>query len=245
MNSLANKVALITGATSGIGAASAIRFSEAGAYVLVAGRNKARGDEIVKSILAKDCRGEFLEMDMENDESINGVVDYLSTKFGKLDILFNNAGIIPVPPQLEETTREDINSLFNTNVQGLCMMTIKSLPLLKKCHGVILNNASIGGLQSYSVGRGYIYSASKAAVIKFTQMLAKNEAPKIRANIICPGVVKTPVYKKFDEERYKSNIPLGRVGEAEDIAFVANFLVSDDAAFINGAVIVVDGGQSL
>jgi len=108
-----------------------------------------------------------------------------------------------------------------------------------------LNNASIGGLQSYSIGRGYIYSASKAAVIKFSQMLAKNEAPAIRTNVICPGVVRTPVYQRFDEERYKGNIPLGRVGEPEDIASIANFLVSDDAAFMNGAVVVVDGGQSV
>lgn len=245
MNSLKNKIALITGATSGIGAASARRFAEAGAFVIVAGRNESRGNEIVESIKAKGGQGIFIELDIENDSSINGVVGYLSDSFGKLDILFNNAGIIPVPPQLEEITRDDIYKLFNTNVQGLCMMTISCLPLLKKCHGVILNNASIGGLQSYSVGRGYIYSASKAAVIKFTQMLAKNEAPEIRANIICPGVIRTPVYKKFDEDRYKNSIPLGRVGEADDIASVANFLVSDDSAFINGAVVVVDGGQSL
>lgn len=245
MNSLNNKIALITGATSGIGAASAIRFAEAGAYVIVTGRNKERGNDVINEISLKGGKGEFKEIDLKSDESIKGIVDYVEDKFGHLDILFNNAGIIPVPPQLEDITREDISALFDTNVQGLCLMTIKCLPLLKKCKGVLLNNASIGGIQSYSVGRGYIYAASKAAVIKFTQMLAKNLAPEIRANIICPGVIRTPVYKKFDEERYKNNIPLGRVGESEDIASVANFLVSDDSAFMNGAVVVVDGGQSL
>lgn len=245
MNSLINKIALVTGATSGIGEAAAIRFAKAGAYVLVAGRNRERGNKVVSSIISSGQKGEFLEIDICDDKSIKNAILYIERKFGRLDILFNNAGIIPVPPTLDEISRQNISSLFDTNVQGVIMMTLKALPLLKKSNGVLLNNASIGGLQSYSVGRGYIYSASKSAVIKFTQMFAKNNAPEIRANIICPGVVRTPVYKKFDEDRYASNIPLKRVGEPEDIASVANFLVSDDASFINGAIIVVDGGQSV
>lgn len=245
MNDLKGKIALITGATSGIGEASALRFAKAGAIVMVAGRDEKRGDNIIKTISAQGGMAEFHKMDMKDDDSIKAAVERINAKYGKLDILFNNAGIYPVSPNLEDLTRELGADIFDINVSGLVMTIQACLPLLIKCGGVVLNNASAAGLQSYSAGQSYMYSGSKAAVIKITQLIAKKYGNQIRVNAICPGVIRTPIYKNFDESRYKDIIPMGRVGKAEDVAAVANFLVSDDASFVNGAVIAVDGGQSL
>lgn len=244
MNSLMNKVALVTGATSGIGEATAIRFAEAGATVICTGRNRERGEGVVKTIKNKGGNAVFYEMDIDSDKSIEQVAIVVKKEFGKLDILFNNAGIFPVLPPLETLTREDIEKTTSTNISGFMMVTKMFLPLLKE-GATVLNNASVAGLQSYTSGQSYAYNASKAAVIKVTQLLAKKYGNKVRVNAICPGVINTPIFKKFDEERYASMIPMGRTGKPEEVASVANFLVSDDASYINGAILTIDGGQSL
>ena len=244
MNDLSNKIALVTGATSGIGAATALRFAEAGAFVICTGRNQKRGENIVKTIEDKGGKAIFYEMDIENDLSIKRVADEVKKKFGGLDIIFNNAGVFPVLPPLDTLTRDDIEKTMSINVSGFLMVTKYFFPLMKD-GGTILNNASVAGLQSYSSGQSYAYNGSKAAVIKITQLLAKKYGNKIRVNAICPGVIKTPIFKKFDEERYASMIPMGRTGTPEEVASVANFLVSDDARYVNGAIVTIDGGQSL
>ena len=244
MNSLTNKVALVTGATSGIGAATAIRFAEAGASVICTGRNKERGEGVVKTIKDKGGKAVFYEMDIDNDKSIEQVAEAVKKEFCELDIIFNNAGIFPVLPPLETLTREDIEKTTSTNISGFMMVTKFFSPLLKE-GATILNNASVAGLQSYTSGQSYAYNASKAAVIKITQLLAKRYGSKIRVNAICPGVIKTPIFKKFDEERFAGMIPMGRTGAPEEVASVANFLVSDDASYVNGAIVTIDGGQSL
>ena len=244
MNSLTNKVALVTGATSGIGAATAIRFAEAGATVICTGRNQERGEGVVSSIKDKGGKAEFYEMDIESDSSIEAVAETIKDKYGKLDIVFNNAGIFPVLPPLETLTREDIEKTTSTNISGFMMVTKYFFPLLGE-GASILNNASVAGLQSYTSGQSYAYNASKAAVIKVTQLLAKKYGNRVRVNAICPGVINTPIFKKFDEERFASMIPMGRTGRPEEVASVANFLVSDDASYINGAILIIDGGQSL
>lgn len=245
MNNLDGKIALITGATSGIGEASAIRFAEAGATVIVAGRNQTRGEKIAAAISEHGCKAVFVELDVQNNALIDQAVKLIKSVFGKLDILFNNAGIYPISPGLEGVAREQGNDIFDINVSGMLMVTQACLPLLEESKGVILNNASIAGLQSFSSGQSYMYAGSKAAVIKITQLIAKKYGHKIRANCICPGVIKTPIFLNLDEERYKTAIPMARLGRAGDVAAVANFLVSDDACFVNGAVVTVDGGQSL
>lgn len=245
MNSLKGKIALITGATSGIGEASAKRFAMAGAVVFVAGRNVTRGERIVADINKIGGTAFFCKMDVQDDNSIKKAVGVIDDKYGRLDILFNNAGIFPVSPSLEEFSRDKCREILDVNVISVVTVTKECLPLLRKCKGVILNNASVAGLEGYTAGQSYLYCGSKSAVIKITQLIAKKYGMELRANAICPGVVRTPIYNKFDEDRYKNNIPIGRVGEAEDIAAAANFLVSDDAAFINGAILTVDGGQYL
>lgn len=244
MNDISKKVALVTGATSGIGEACAIRFSQAGAIVICTGRNKERGENVVERIIEGGGSAVFFEMDVNNDDSIVSVATRIKNEYGNIDILLNNAGIFPVLPPIETLSRDETASVLDSNVTGMLMVTKAMLPLMSD-GGVILNNASVAGLQSYTNGQSYAYSASKSAVIKITQMLAKKYGSKIRVNAICPGVIKTPIFKKFDEERSASMIPMGRTGKPEEVATVANFLVSDDASYINGAVITVDGGQSL
>lgn len=245
MNSLLGKIALVTGGTSGIGEASAELFAQAGAVVIVAGRDSSRGNNIVDRIRKQGGKAVFVELDITKESSMNEVVSFLEREFGRLDILFNNAGIYPVSPALENLTFDDGTEIFDINIKGTVMMINKCLTMLKQSKGVILNNASVAGLQGYTAGQSYYYSGSKAAIIKITQLIAKKYGSEIRANAICPGVVRTPIYKRFDEEKYRNNVPMGRVGEAMDIALVANFLVSDDARFVNGAIVAVDGGQSL
>lgn len=244
MNDLSDKIALITGSTSGMGEASAIRFAQSGAIVIVAGRNKQRGECIVQQINKEGGKSFFCELDVQDNQSINKCAQYIKERFGRLDILFNNAGVFPVMPPLESLQRNDMASVMETNVTGLLMVTKAMMPLMGK-GSVILNNASVAGLQSYTSGQSYAYGASKSAVIKATQMLAKRYGSQIRVNAICPGVIQTPIFKNFDEERFVGMIPMGRVGQPEEVASVANFLVSDDASFVNGAIVTIDGGQSL
>lgn len=245
MNSLKGKIALITGATSGIGKASAERFAKAGAAVVVTGRNRDRGEEVVKNIQNSCGEAMFCELDVRDDDSITYAVEQVRKHYNGLDVLFNNAGVYPVSPALENINRSESNDIMDINVSGIIKMIQACFPMLKQSHGVVLNNASVAGLQSYTAGQSYMYCASKAAVIKITQLLAKKYGAEVRVNCICPGIIRTPLFVNFDEERYKKNIPLGRIGEAEEVAAVANFLVSEDAAFINGCVLTVDGGQSL
>ena len=244
MNDLNNKIAFVTGATSGIGEACARRFAKAGATVIVAGRNQERGEQIVQDIQLGGGKATHYQLDIKDDSSIAHVVELAKKQFGYIDILVNNAGVFPVTPGLGELDRSSCLSIVDTNVNGTLMVTQAFLPILKK-GGCVLNNASVAGLHSYNAGQSYLYSASKSAIIKITRLLAKKYGADYRFNVICPGVIRTPIFKHFDEQRYSKEIPMGRVGEPEDVAAVANFLVSDDASYVNGAVVTIDGGQSL
>ncbi len=152
MNSLTDKIALVTGATSGIGEATAKRFAEAGATVVCTGRSKERGDKVVSEIVSNSGKAFFFEMDINDDLSIKDVADIVESRFRKIDILFNNAGIFPVFPPLETLTREDIEKTTSTNISGFMMVTKFFFPLLEE-GGTILNNASVAGLQSYTSGQ--------------------------------------------------------------------------------------------
>lgn len=245
MNDLTGKIALITGATSGIGEACAIRFAKAGAFVLVAGRNKERGNGVVTKIEAERGKAEFVNIDVISDESLANGAEYIRQKYGRIDVLVNNAGIFPVQPQLEQLERKDIDEVFSTNVDSV-LMTIRYVTPLLSQGGTILNNASVSGLFDNTLGLGsYVYAASKSAVIKITKNLAKRMAPAVRVNAIAPGYIHTPLYKTFNEEAISNNVPLKRAGKPEDVAALANFLVSDDASYITGVVATIDGGLSL
>lgn len=244
MNRLDGKIAFISGSTSGIGEACAKRFAEAGATVVVSGRNISAGELVVENILLVGGKSSFCYLDISNDSSICNAVEFVKDRYGQIDILFNNAGIFPLSPGLGKIDRNESLSIIDTNVNGTVMMIQAFLPIINK-GGCILNNASVAGLHSYNAGQSYFYSASKSAIIKITKLLAKRYGSEYRFNAICPGVIRTPIFKKFDEQRYAKEVPMGRVGEPFDVAATANFIVSDDASYINGVILNIDGGQSL
>lgn len=245
MNKLTKKIVVVTGGTSGIGEASVRCFAKNGARVIIAGRNQIKGEKIEQDIIEQGFDAQYCKLDVTDDFSVEKFIEKVVGKYKRIDALFNNAGIFPVTPKLENTTSKEWEKIFDVNTIGLYRVIKNTIPYLIESQGVILINASIAGLQSFSSGSTYAYSASKSAAIQFSRMLAKNYGNKIRINCICPGVVDTPIFVNRDFSRYEKNIPLGRVATSEDIAKVANFLISDDAQYINGAVIPIDGGMSL
>lgn len=245
MNKLKEKVILITGGTSGIGACMAKVFAREGAKIIIAGRNCERGAQIIREIRGGGLDGDFHSCDTTNEGEIMRLTERIKNNHGKLDVLVNNAGVFLTAP-LEKMSMSDFQQTFDINVKGYFLMTKYFLPLLRDGGGVILNNASVAGMSSFIEGEGaYMYGSSKAAVIQFTKLCAKNYAPDIRVNCICPGVVDTPIFTNRDFSRFQGKIPLGRIAQSEEVAKAALFLVSDDAAYITGAVLPVDGGMSL
>lgn len=246
MGKLDGKVALITGGTSGMGEAFCKLFAQEGARVIVVGRDEERGKRVTKEIESNNGNACFMQCDVTKINSIKELKKEVISKFSKLDILVNNAGVLITSP-LESMIEEDWLKVFDTNTNAVMMVTQIFLELIIESSGTILNNASIDGLQSMNRGKSnYAYAASKAATIKFTQQLALNYTSKgIRVNCLCPGVTETPFFTNRDFSRFTDAIPMGRVGKVEEIAKAALFLVSDDASYISGAILTVDGAASL
>ena len=242
--SLENKAAIVTGGTSGIGEATAKYFAMAGASVIIAGRNSKRGKELEDEIKKNSGGASFIEYDARDEGSIKNLTSQTISRYGSIDILFNNAGIFYTGP-LEDIGKDQWEETFEVNVQSCFLLTKYAIPYLVEKKGTILNNASVAGLQSYIRGRSYAYSASKSAVIQFSRACALNYGKDIRVNCICPGIIDTPMFTNRNFDRYMDSIPAKRVGTPEDVAKVALFLCSDYASYVNGAVITVDGGSSL
>lgn len=246
MGKLDGKIALITGGTSGMGEAFAKLFAAEGAEVVVVGRNAEKGTKVVEAIQQKGGKACFMYCDVSNESDVKALRLDFGKQYDHLDILLNNAGVLLTSP-FEETQIEDWQKVFNTNTNSVMLMTREFIELVLKCKGNILNNASNVGMHSMVQGRSnYAYCASKAATIQFTQLCALNYTPQgIRVNCLCPGVIETPIFTNRDFSRFKDIIPMGRVGQSEEVAKAALFLVSDDASYISGAVLTVDGAGSL
>ena len=246
MDRLKGKIALITGGTSGIGEAFVKKFAGEGAEVIIVGRNKNNGYRIVDEIKRNNGKAIFYYCDVTSERSVYKLCEYFLQNYSRLDILVNNAGILLTDP-LETIKEEEWLQVFDTNVHSMMRVTKAFIDLIVSSQGNILNNTSIDGLQSLVRGRAnYAYCASKAAAIKFTQQLALNYTPKgIRVNCLCPGVTETPFFTNRDFSRFYDAIPMGRVAQPEEIANAALFLVSDEASYISGAILTVDGGASL
>jgi len=242
---LEGKVAVVTGGTSGIGAATAARLAEAGAVVIIGGRNTVRGGAVVADLAQRGLQGHFFALDVTSDESIREFSEAVLAEYNRVDILFNNAGVYPVAPSIADIDRDDSNNIFNVNITSVIAVTKFFLPTLIANHGVIVNNASVAGLQHFASGQSYAYSASKSAVIQFTKMLAKKYGEFVRVNCICPGVIDTPLYENLDPANFTSRIPMRRIGDPSDIAKVVKFLVSTDSDYVNGVALTVDGGLTL
>jgi len=240
---LENKVAIITGAGSGIGKETALLFSKEGAKVVVADMNEKAGEETVAHI-KKNGDGVFVKLDVSNREQAKQVVKITLEKYGRIDILINNAGIVQ-DAFLSKMTEEQWDKVIDVNLKGVfnCTQAVVEV-MMNQGNGVIINTSSIVGLNG-NVGQ-VNYAATKAGLIGMTKTLAKELGKKgIRVNAVAPGFIATPMTSNVPEkilEMMKEKTPLRRLGEAKDIANAYLYLASDDANFVNGAVLSVDGG---
>ena len=253
MGRLEGRVAAITGAGSGIGRASAIAFAEEGACVVVADLDAASARQTVDEIQAAGASADSFTVDVTNPDQINGMVRHAVERFGRIDVLFNNAGLPQSFTPLEESSDELFNRIMDVNVKGVFYGCRAAIPRMKaQGGGVILNTASTAGIR----GRPglAVYNASKAAVISLTKTLALELAPHhIRVVSICPVATDTPMLPKFmspgDEaeqrKRFIATIPLGRLNRPEDIARAAVFLASKEADMVTGTAFEVDGGRDI
>jgi len=250
---LSNKVALITGSGSGIGRASAILFSQEGAKISVADIDEKGGQQTVDLIKQKGGSAIFIQTDVSKANDIERMIRATVDHYGKLDILFNNAGIgMPFIP-IEEVKESIWDRIMEINVKGIFLGCKYAVPIMKRQGGgVIINTASISGVRPRPGLSAY--SASKGAAILLTKALAIELAPfKIRVNCVNPVVVDTPFLEKnIDlsqlEEAKKSmlsTIPLGRLCQPEDIAHAALYLASDESSMVTGLSLDVDGGRGI
>ncbi|MCS6951549.1 MAG: SDR family NAD(P)-dependent oxidoreductase [Bryobacterales bacterium] len=239
---LDGRTAFITGAGSGIGAATARVFAAAGAEVIVADLDGARA----RAVAAELPRAHPVVCDVSDEDSVRGTFAALD----RLHILVNNAGIGLVGT-VEETAREDFERLLRVNVEGVYLVTKYALPLLLASRGVIINMGSVAGL--VGVKRRFAYCATKGAVVAMTRQLAIDYPGRLRVNCICPGTVDTPFveaylekYHQHEKEQVRAELhhrqPVGRMGRPEEIAHLALYLASDEAEFVTGSVVTIDGG---
>jgi NAD(P)-dependent dehydrogenase (short-subunit alcohol dehydrogenase family) len=240
MAKLAGKVAVITGATSGMALATARLFVEEGAYVFITGRRQAHLDAAVRD-LGKNVTG--VQGDAGSLTDLDRLYETVKATKGRIDVLFASAGIGDLDSPLGTVTEEGFDRVVGVNVRGTLFTVQKALPLLSDGASIILNGsiAGVKGMPGASV-----YSASKAAVRSFARTwTAELKDRKIRTNVISPGPIDTPALVNVPAEMkagFASMVLLGRLGESEEIATVALFLASDDSSFINGAELFVDGG---
>lgn len=246
--SLKNKVAIITGAASGIGAASAMAFAREGASVVVADVQIARGEELVSRIQAEDGKAIFIKCDVSSESDIRNMVTKCVEKFGRLDCAFNNAGIEGESAETIMTTNENWEKVMNINLKGIWLCMKYQIPeMLKVGGGSIVNCSSIAGVVGFEGLPAYV--ASKHGVIGLTQTAALEYAGKnIRVNAICPGVIDTPMVERLthgNKEEAKTltmGEPMGRMGTSEEIAQAALWLCSDASSFVTGHSLIADGG---
>ena len=244
---LTGKVALVTGGSRGIGFAIAKILSDNGASVVITSKNS----EKIKQAEAKISNSFGITCNIKKKNEVQNVLDQTIKKFGKLDILVNNAGIFPKIKLLHEIEEEEWNEVLDVNLTGQFRFTKEAIPHLQKTSGCIINISSDAGLKAYQGFNADAYSASKAALIVLTKCWALEYAKnKIRVNCICPGVVDTDMTKPFlknqkDIEFMNNEHPLGRIGQPEEIGKSVLYFVSDDALWITGAVLTVDGGESI
>ena len=246
---LEDKVAIVTGARRGIGEAIALKLAENGAKVVVTDISKEDCQKVVEKI--KDLGGEglALKLDVTKEDEIKSAVEETKEKFGKIDILVNNAGIC----LLEDPTKMDlatVEKILNVNLKGLIGLTYAVLPkMVEQKYGKIVNIASIAAMVCWP--RIYTYSATKGGVIGFTKALAGAFAQSgINVNTVAPGAIETPMLDSIlkeigmTREQVCQATPKGRIGRPEDIANTVAFLVSEEADFITGQVLIVDGGYT-
>ncbi|XP_059490425.1 3-oxoacyl-[acyl-carrier-protein] reductase FabG-like [Neocloeon triangulifer] len=253
LDSLKDKVVIVTGASSGIGAQTAVHFAKLGSQVVITGRNAENLEATKKKCIEAGAESNKIILvigDVTKASDCKAIVQKAIDSFGRLDCLVNNAGIL-VPGSVEVATEDDYNKQMDANVKSVFLMTSEATPHLIASKGNVVNVSSVCGIRAFP---GIcVYNMSKAAVDQFTESAALDLASKgVRVNAVNPGVIVTEVHKRagMNEEQYqkylehsKTTHALGRVGNVEEVASVITFLASSGASYITGAHIPVDGGR--
>ena len=238
---LENRVAVITGATSGMALATAKLFVEEDAYVFITGRSQERLDKAVNEI-GKNVTG--VQGDAGNLADLDRLFETIKKEKGRIDILFASAGIAELDKPLGSITEKGFDDCFNVNVRGTLFTVQKALPLMKDGGSIILNS-SIAGVKGYPGTT--VYSASKAAIHSFARTWTAELKGNIRVNVISPGPIDTPIFDGFPQELkdgFASIIPMGRMGKSHEIATAALLLASNDSSFVTGIELFIDGGTA-
>jgi 3(or 17)beta-hydroxysteroid dehydrogenase len=250
MPRLAGKVAIITGAASGIGQATAKLFAREGAKVVAVDMEEQAGKQTAESIIAEGGEATFIKADVTVSTQVQNAMKATVQKYGKLDILVNNVGISPTGTVVD--TKEEVwDRIIDTNLKGVFLGSKYAIPEMKN-GGVIVNMASISGLVARQGEAGY--DASKGGVVMLTRAMALDHASQnIRVNCVCPGTIWTPLIQRIVEEsdnpaesrkNFERLHPMGRLGKPEEIAYAALYLASDESSFVTGSALVVDGGRT-
>ena len=247
---LKGKVALITGGTSGIGSATAIRFAKEGAAVAITGRNAERGEDVVRDIVAAGGEALFVRADVRSAADCRNAVERTLERFGKIDILFNNAGVFH-PRTIPDCSEEEWDETIESSLKGAFLMSKYTLPsMIERGSGSIIHTSSGWGILG---GNGAAaYCAAKGGLVVMAKAMAIDHGPQgIRVNCVCPGDVLTPMLHDDAKKRGMSwddyaagaaDRPLGRIGTVDEIADAVLFLASDESSFVTGESLVVDGG---
>lgn len=247
MKRLENKIAIITGGTAGIGAATAILFAKEGAKVTVWGRSEKRGEEFVKKAAGEGLDIVYDKVDTADFEAVQAATKRVYERFGKIDILINNAGITR-DSTFKKMTVEQWNEVINVNLSGVfyCTKAVSEYMLVAG-YGRIVNASSVVGLYGNFGQTNYV--ATKAGIIGMTKTLARELGRKgITVNAVAPGFIATDMVAAMPEEvlaSMKAKVPVGRLGNPEEIAYAYLYLASDEAAYVNGATLSVDGGMTV
>jgi len=243
---LKGKVAIVTGARRGIGKGIALRLAKDGAKVIVTDISKEDCEEVVREIEGLGGEGLALKLDVADEENVKEVMKTVKGKFGRIDILINNAGVFE-QAELDKMDTERIDRILSINLKGVILCTKYVIPEMKnQKYGKIVSTASIAGFVGFALSS--IYCATKGAIVNMTRELALDLGKyKINVNAVAPGVIETDMTKDMlADEKTKAGllagVPYGRVGQPEDIANAVAFLASDESEYITGHTVVVDGG---
>lgn len=248
MRRLSGKVAIVTGGASGIGEGIVRRFVAEDACVVIADRDKERGESIANEL------GEavsFVDVDVTKATDMQAMANHALSRFGRINILVNNAGVVSDPRRLLDTSEEDFDLVVAVDLKGVWLATKHTLPALMESSGSIINISSTSGV----LGMAYMtpYGAAKGGVIQLTRHLAKECGPDgVRANCICPGTTITPLTLRRRQPKTEAEVradfrrlnPLGRAGVPDDMAYCAVWLGSDESRYVSGQIIAIDGGMT-
>jgi NAD(P)-dependent dehydrogenase (short-subunit alcohol dehydrogenase family) len=245
---LEGKVAIVTGAASGIGRTTALRFAHEGAKVVAADRNRPGAEQTLAAISAAGGEAMLAQVDTSKADQVEAMVETAVTNYGQLDILINAAAILIVTPPIAEHSERDWDMMMSVNLKGVflcCKYGIRAM--LNSGGGSIVNIASGSGIQG--TGQSTAYGVTKAGVIHLTTMASEQYTPHgIRVNTVSPGPVDTPQFRGSAQsnaqfEKTRRNHPMGRLGQPEEITNALLFLASDEASYVSGENLIVDGGQ--